>query len=896
MKMCSSVIWIKAVALISVLLMNTHRADMTLDEVNATLQFEIATDSSQVVINPEGPLNFLRGYIYQKMECMYNKRFFAPQIKTDYLLKGEAIYEEYEEYKEYTYSRDRHMDKAYKALSTNKMDVYAEKYHTHLIQLFPSPTGDISIETRGNQSFIQFLRAKETERHALQILSMLLLFSEGVNIPIKVTNTVLEVYETNKKDKIYFTVPMAIPWTDPADNKTKNFPQKKVKQMISFFQENATNHEVLSIMEDRCTKEKVMSGKFLDSPKFLIQSYIFGFIDTAQRAIEFIQTVHTMTEKYAPKTEAPSKGDSVYDRLFNPASKETGTDYMALMKETHEIMNGNLNFPFTDSTQLPRYTSVPWRDPTTKKFSTNRLQSYSNCVESMILSLFCCLAYDPSDSTYKTDHMGNVSEELKEFFAPGEKEEEKSFDTTKAEFQIRWSSVVACLDEPRIAYLRKRNELDCGIINMLLVIAEIVNISEEEKKKVLGFSESLKEEEGVLENELSKDIQEYTKELLKRLSKIEIVDVKFYNLESYKCNNERYDISGHITILFEQDDIKNTIVLGISEGHGSIDMNPAVMGFKDDRMEKLNEIADSCKNRTEFVGNLFSIYIDYEARKIDNPKKKEKFMKEQVRKAIENNFTDINRLLLIEKINELDYKAELVNCSIVYSMDQKLSPEHPIVRFTSNILGSTELDNSEIQSRMLPVIVFAGLLNKNRKSLCYPNIDLALYEYESIMSCIKNIRVVKYVLECDISIFIVWIKYCIENFNSYNEDGFYELFDSSTVYNIYEYIFLGHPFWYSKVDKIITQNYPEEKDVILGYIHYTWFMFLIIQKISNIELIKANFDAIQNPSYNPHFLACYKQDIFQALTELKDQLCTSEDSTAKFYQLMRQHNPNPTTS
>ncbi|KFG25070.1 uncharacterized protein NESG_02484, partial [Nematocida ausubeli] len=72
--MIFSVIWIKAVALISVLLMNTHRADMTLDEVETTLQFEIETNSSQMVINPDGPLNFLRGYIYQKMECMYNKR------------------------------------------------------------------------------------------------------------------------------------------------------------------------------------------------------------------------------------------------------------------------------------------------------------------------------------------------------------------------------------------------------------------------------------------------------------------------------------------------------------------------------------------------------------------------------------------------------------------------------------------------------------------------------------------------------------------------------------------------------------------------------------------------------------------------------------------------------
>ncbi|KAI5161540.1 hypothetical protein NEAUS04_0599, partial [Nematocida ausubeli] len=186
MKMYSSVIWIKAVALISVLMMNICRADMKLEEVEATLQFAIATDATPIRINPEGPLNFLRGYIYQKMDCMYNKRFFSPQIDIDYAVE-EYIYDS-EMKSFYIHTREEKKDKAYEALPENKMDVYAEKYHNHLIELFPSPTGDITIETRGNQSFFQFLRAKTTEKHALQILAMLLLFSEGVHIPIDVNN------------------------------------------------------------------------------------------------------------------------------------------------------------------------------------------------------------------------------------------------------------------------------------------------------------------------------------------------------------------------------------------------------------------------------------------------------------------------------------------------------------------------------------------------------------------------------------------------------------------------------------------------------------------------------------------------------------------------------------
>ncbi|EHY65606.1 hypothetical protein NERG_01213 [Nematocida ausubeli] len=889
--MILSVILIKVVALISVLLMSTHRADMALDEVEATLQFEIATDTIPIRINPDGPLNFLRGYIYQKMECMYNKRFFAPQISTKYELKKECI----DEFYEYcTYNRDRQMDRAYKDLSKNKMDEYNEQYHNHLIDLFPSPTGDITIETRGNQSFIQFLRAETTEKHALQILAMLLLFSEGVDIPIEVTNSVLKVYEKDKKDKIYFTVPMEIPWLNTKEEIVK-FKQKKVNQMIKFFKKNATKHEVLSIMEGKCSYDEVATGKFLDSPKFLIQSYIFGFIDSAEHAIEFIQTVHTMLEKYAPKTEAPSKDDSVYDRLFKPSSTATGTDCMALMKSTQEIINMYKSFPFADSTQLPSYTSVPWRDPTTKEFSTDYLKDYSNCVECMILSLFCCLAYDPVEKIYRTDHMGNVSKELEEFFAS----ESQPFDTTKAQFQKNWCRVVACLEEPRIAYCKKRNELDCGIINMLMVIAEIVNISEDEKNKVLGFSERLKEEEGVLENSLSKNIQEYTKTLLKRLSKTENVEIELSELKSNRCINGRYDVYGKIAILFEQDGIRNEIVLGISEGHSSIEIRQDILNSENARVKKLNEVADISKSGTEFVGNLFAIYVDYETRKLDTPEKNKEFMMAQVRKAVENNFADINRLLLVKKINDLEYKKELIACSIAYTLDKKPLPMDPIIRFTSNIIGSTELDNLEIQCSILSPIMCAGLLNKKGSSLSYPNIEMIEDQYENIMEDIMLYDdFVECVLDCDISIFNIWIKCRIDNFSLYNPKGMHELLGFWMVEPVSKYIFKDNNMEYANaVDEAIAQDYPEEKDVMISYLHYTWFMYLILQEIPNIELIKENFDAIQNPNYVlPAFKGYSRMEITHIFTELKDQLCTSEDSIAKFDELMRQYAPDPNST
>ncbi|KAI5163414.1 hypothetical protein NEAUS03_2317, partial [Nematocida ausubeli] len=153
MKMQFKWIFVFVITLISIV-HHRVRADMILSEIESALKYEITTDSVPIRINPDGPLNFLRGYIYQKMECMHNKRFFSPEIDTSYMLT-EEIADGFEEYDTCEFTRNEQSDKAYTEQAENKgMDGYTEKYHNHMIDLFPSPTGDITIETRGNQSFI----------------------------------------------------------------------------------------------------------------------------------------------------------------------------------------------------------------------------------------------------------------------------------------------------------------------------------------------------------------------------------------------------------------------------------------------------------------------------------------------------------------------------------------------------------------------------------------------------------------------------------------------------------------------------------------------------------------------------------------------------------------------
>ncbi|KAI5137186.1 hypothetical protein NEAUS06_2137, partial [Nematocida ausubeli] len=451
--------------------------------------------------------------------------------------------------------------------------------------------------------------------------------------------------------------------------------------------------------------------------------------------------------------------------------------------------------------------------------------------------------------------------------------------------------VVADLKEPNISYCNDRNEIDCGLINMLLVIAEIVNISEE-KKKILEFAQNLKEEKE-LDDELCDDIKKYTEILLKRLSKTENVEIQFSDLKSTMYNNERYDISGMITMSFNHSGVKNTIVLGISTGHSTIDMEPTVMDFEDDRMEKVSEIAGICKDRTTFVENLFAAYIVYEIRNISPPEENEEFMKEQVRTTIENKFADINRLLLIKKISNFNYKKNLVSCSIIYTMDQDLSPDDPLIRFTSNIIGSTELGNFHIQMQILPSVVFADLQTNSK--LSYPNIKLSESVYIVVMGSKESYELARYVLDCDISIFITWIKRYISIFDSCVEYEIISVLNMIITRPVYEHIFRDQNMEYAyAIDEALARDYPEKKDYIISSLHYIWFLYLTSEESLNMELIKSNFNAIGTPNNSIMHAFTYddKQKFIQMLQKLKEQLCSDKDSIAIFNNLIRLYSPS----
>ncbi|OAG32814.1 hypothetical protein NEIG_02704, partial [Nematocida sp. ERTm5] len=136
------------------------------------------------LINPDGPLNPLRGYIMDRSGYIYNKRFYAPEIDTMYKLEttgkvtafGKPIYK---------YTRKPVKDIAYKNICNSPArNEYFLRFHTQLINMFPCSDGALSIIAGRPDAPTSFLLKDELKDDCIYILAALLLLSEQVSISI----------------------------------------------------------------------------------------------------------------------------------------------------------------------------------------------------------------------------------------------------------------------------------------------------------------------------------------------------------------------------------------------------------------------------------------------------------------------------------------------------------------------------------------------------------------------------------------------------------------------------------------------------------------------------------------------------------------------------------------
>ncbi|KAI5151575.1 hypothetical protein NEAUS05_2539, partial [Nematocida ausubeli] len=120
------------------------------------------------------------------------------------------------------------------------------------------------------------------------------------------------------------------------------------------------------------------------------------------------------------------------------------------------------------------------------------IEGFTDYGETVLLGLFCAIAYDYEKHMYTIDHIKSASKELKSFF----QKHSGMYGAVTEEMHDEWNQVVGGLANKNIQYMRPdRNQLVPGIVNMLYVIKEIAGVGD--TKKLDEFREKIKRiEEG----------------------------------------------------------------------------------------------------------------------------------------------------------------------------------------------------------------------------------------------------------------------------------------------------------------------------------------------------------------------------------------------------------------
>ncbi|EIJ92523.1 uncharacterized protein NEPG_02621 [Nematocida parisii ERTm1] len=686
--------------------------------------------NKNILINHNGPLNPLRTYIMHKSSYMYNKRMFSQEINTDYSLKKSAKSTDNEHF--YIYTRNPENDKAYKCSGIGRRYTpnYLYYYHKTMIYMFPCENNNLSIEPCRNDSFTRFLRAHCNEVDSLYLLAALLLLSEGIDVPIAIEKNIHSgeriLLKFDFDEFSFIDLPLWLESIVPKEADQQMHDTNSVSENIDLYirQENIMN-EVERIMVYQKETEKIVQffkslciepflsdlercrepetqknfnlGYFLDSPGFLIQSYIFEYIDNVEQYKLFLDSVHTLLQKllYYMETKPSEQQKNLIKKIIDYYFIDKNGLYRN-MRRNHIIDICNLKYkidrssilPFTSIEMVPSYTRVPeneYNPESIEDFVQDEALQYSDHVETMLLNLFTCLTYNPETNLCSTEHMHGASTALIEFF------NKYSVPTESAsqEKHRDWCRVVSRLNNPNIRYVREsRTELCGGLENILYVIYELFGENINIRAAIKNITSISYNEES--ESEIIKSIKRLFLNILNHLAGNHQIGIKSSALEYLLAVGQTFDVFGSIALSFKADNREESIGLDIHPKYSKFSL---VSEFSDYSEDARNELMQTIRNYSFMESYIGRIIWSYSKNNIKRLKKKTpKQNQNALNTMLDRNV--LNKIFLWGRIDSLEYKASIVRYFFINrGKIRKLHTDNQLLRIIRNIIGSVSLDD-----------------------------------------------------------------------------------------------------------------------------------------------------------------------------------------------------------
>ncbi|KAI5185990.1 hypothetical protein NEIRO03_2165 [Nematocida sp. AWRm78] len=701
---------------ICLLMITGIRSQLALNECIELVNYDIAQNMfGKARINPDGPLNLLRGYFYYKNGLIQNKRDYSSGINSLFSLKYEP--ESRVNTPKYSFTPGTNPVEHFPDTRTVR-DHYLSEFNACLINMF-FDTGSNSIMNRVNiRTFTGFLKNLQfNSKDGYKILAALFLLSEGIDIPIAVEKIEGQYYIslrniTDDTEIFNICIDESISKPMQSANNTMNLSHS-ILRIIEFFIMNRTNPMLVlnNVSAEPTAYSDFKKAGFLNTPRFLIQAYIYDFLDCTEQAENFIYIVYTMLEEmfssdnYIPMNNEERKMvKSTFIRCFsfeNSVCKRS-YEYLEDIVNIEKMLNRNSILPFSDAYTLPTYTRIPKYSNITNDFQIEE-EYFDNSVEAAILGIMCCIAYDPEIKEYTTEHIQNASDELKWFF----NEYRIPNNETSFEMHRDWNKVVSNLSDKYIKYSQNGNQLMSGILNIILVIQEIAGVPEEDKEYIQLCIEKM-----LLNNTATlsfiRKLEEYILGLIMSLSKNPDVSVSFDNIEKrFIQNTNTSDMFGDIFIRYRFNGLCSGLNVGIFNGGASLTLKVV-------NTDKIRQFISNCLNtRDKYVKDnrfISCLLMNYIGILVNGLRSYLSDVSNIMHVAREIYICDnIEQIFLCGRISDLEYKKNLIKFFSLIFMNERMTPNDNAFRVISNLLGSIPLCNLDLQLEIIPYVVYGYL-------------------------------------------------------------------------------------------------------------------------------------------------------------------------------------------
>ncbi|EIJ87158.1 hypothetical protein NEQG_02649 [Nematocida parisii ERTm3] len=526
--------------------------------------------------------------------------------------------------------------------------------------------------------------------------------------------------------------------------------QKKTEEIVSFFKSIATTNSsyCLKVPEEfsmPTTYEEFLKGNFLCNPKFLIQSYLFEYIDSVEMYREFVRVVYELiTEQIPNKDEKRSenvcmetgkKAQEVFDSLFISGTSCELSKKMKIFNELYKFeskWNTNQeNMPLIENFYFNNLNRDGSEKSKSQIDSISRIK-YKNHTVNMLLGIICCFSFDPITKEYTTKNLPSPSTDLKDFL----RKYRRPTDLIDDSAYLDWCKVISNLHTTKKAdeTLTKFNpNAKLGIINLLYGIEALIGTPSNFKSRICYLEDAV---EYLIKNALNYsaigsiflDLKMYIEEILQSFKTKNRIRVSGDKYQPSFIYQNTYDL-----VPFLETELSITYFLDfLNAPDNYIMFNLSIDNyreFKIDYKKNDKQYADAApveqdlqrmktmtSSSTRYIDWIVSQYLYIKQNKLAYSKGKKASYEDVISRVLNGKPCSPNSLMLYGSLDNKALKSKIVELVLMHSNERNnVVYDNNMIKFTRSLaIGASSTVDSE-NSPFMRLYIY----NENYEK-CYP--------------------------------------------------------------------------------------------------------------------------------------------------------------------------------